>query len=165
MRLAPIVVLACGNPSRGDDALGPVLLARLQEWLHAEGRAGEFDLIGDFQLQVEHALDLVGRRLALFIDAGQQTPGPFVFRRAQAAAVAAHSTHALSPEAVLAVLPQIGERRPPPAFMLCVRGESFILGECMTAAATRNADAAFALLQELCGEANVDAWLSRASAD
>ncbi|HPT50780.1 MAG TPA: hydrogenase maturation protease [Accumulibacter sp.] len=161
MPLAPIAILACGNPSRGDDALGPVLLARLQEWLHAEGRADEFDLIGDFQLQVEHALDLVGRRLALFIDAGQQTPAPFVFRCARATAVATHSTHALSPEAVLAVLPQIGERRTPPAFMLCVRGESFVLGEAMSAAATRNADVAFALLQALCGDANEAVWSAR----
>ena len=87
MSPAPVVILACGNPSRGDDALGPILLDRLQAWLESAGCAGladDFELIGDFQLQVEHALDLIGRRLALFIDAGQQTPAPFVFRRAQA---------------------------------------------------------------------------------
>jgi hypothetical protein len=47
----------------------------------SEGLADGFELIGDFQWQVEHALDLAGRRLALFIDAGERTPAPFVFVR------------------------------------------------------------------------------------
>ena len=61
--------------SRGDDGLGPLLLARIAEagWDNAE-------LIEDFQLQIEHALDLQGADLALFIDAGKDTPAPFSFR-------------------------------------------------------------------------------------
>jgi hypothetical protein len=77
--VAPVVVFACGNPSRGDDALGPLLLDQLQIWLDEEGLADGFELISDFQWQVEHALDLVGRRLALFVDAGQQTPAPWLW--------------------------------------------------------------------------------------
>lgn len=161
MPLAPVLVLACGNPSRGDDALGPLLLERLQAWLDSAGLAAGFELIGDFQLQVEHALDLVGRHLVLFIDAGQQTPAPFVFRQLQATDVASHSTHALSPEAVLAVLPRINHEAPPPAFLLCVRGESFALGEGLSGAATRHAEAAFERLQALCRVAKLDAWQAR----
>jgi Ni,Fe-hydrogenase maturation factor len=50
------VVLGCGNPSRGDDALGPALLDRVEEWLrlHPDRRVVA---LGDFQLQVEHTLD------------------------------------------------------------------------------------------------------------
>ena len=86
MSLAPVVILACGNPSRGDDALGPMLLDRLQDWLAGEGLSTGYELIGDFQWQVEHALDLAGRRLALFLDAGQRTPAPWVLRQVQALA-------------------------------------------------------------------------------
>ncbi len=164
--LAPVVILACGNPSRGDDALGPILLDRLQTWLETAGCAGladDFELITDFQLQVEHALDLVGRRLALFIDAGQQTPAPFVFRRAQAIDSASPSTHSLPPESVLAVLPRISREAPPPAFILCVRGERFELGEGLSPAAMRHAHAAFELLNELCRAADVGAWQARVS--
>ena len=71
---APVVILACGNPSRGDDALGPLLLEHLEAWLAAEGLSNGFELIGDFQLNIEHALDLAGRRLALFIDAPGAVP-------------------------------------------------------------------------------------------
>lgn len=158
------MVLACGNPSRGDDALGPILLDRLQAWLESAdfaGLADDFELIGDFQLQVEHALDLVGRRLALFIDAGQQTPAPFVFRRAQVIDSASPSTHSLPPESVLAVLARISQEAPPPAFVLCVRGERFELGEGLSPAATSHAEAAFELLQELCRAADVGAWQAR----
>lgn len=164
--LAPVVILACGNPSRGDDALGPILLDRLQAWLESSGCAGladDFELIGDFQWQVEHALDLVGRRLALFIDAGQQTHAPFVFRRAQAIDSASPSTHSLPPESVLAVLARINQEAPPPAFVLCVRGQRFELGEGLSTAATRHANAAFELLKELCRAVEVGAWQARES--
>ncbi len=161
---APVVVLACGNPSRGDDALGPLLLERLQNWLHSVGLADGFELIGDFQLQVEHALDLTGRRLALFIDAGEQTPSPYAFRQVAAAGVVSPGTHALPPAALLAVLRRIGEP-PPPAFVLCVRGERFALGEGLSRAARDHADAAFELLTEICRASRVDAWQARVTGD
>lgn len=161
MPLAPILILACGNPSRGDDALGPLLLDRLQGWLESAGLAAGCELIADFQLQIEHALDLVGRRLVLFIDADRQCAPPFVFRQAQASsALASHSTHALSPEAVLAVLPRIDHEAPPPAFVLGVRGESFVLGEGLGEAAAGHADSAFALLQELLRTPEISHWQS-----
>jgi hydrogenase maturation protease len=154
---APVVVFACGNPSRGDDALGPLLLDRLQNWLDAEGLAGGFELIGDFQLQIEHALDLADRRLALFIDAGHETPAPFVFREVAALEVAGHSTHALPPESVLAVLSRIGGKTPP-AFLLCVRGEQFELGEGLAAAASGYAEVSFDFLKQLVSRPDEAAW-------
>jgi len=160
-RAAPVVILAVGNPSRGDDALGPLLLERLRDWLDAAGLRSDFELIEDFQLQVEHALDLVGRRLALFIDAGQGTPAPFAFqpvRAGRGSGLVRHSTHALSPEAVLAVLPRIGESTVPAAFVLAVRGERFELGEAPSEAARVHADAAMCLLQALCRNPEVEAW-------
>jgi len=67
--VAPLLVLAVGNPSRGDDALGP----RLLDALHAAGADldGQVELLGDFQLQIEHVLDLRGRRAVLFVDAAR----------------------------------------------------------------------------------------------
>jgi hydrogenase maturation protease len=162
--LAPVVILACGNPSRGDDALGPVLLDRLQRWLDEQRLADGFELIGDFQWQVEHALDLVGRRLALFIDAGEQTPVPFVLARVEATNQTTPSSHALSPAAVLAVLARISDEPPPPVFVLCVATERFELGEGLSAAAARHADCAFELLQTLCQAARFDAWTAQLSA-
>ena len=45
-----IAVLGCGNPSRGHDALGPILLERVEEWTRAHpGRP--VVVAQDFQFQ------------------------------------------------------------------------------------------------------------------
>lgn len=156
--IPPVVIFAVGNPSRGDDAIGPELCGRLEKWLEIEGLAEQFELIEDFQLQIEHALDLQGRQLALFIDAGANTPAPFTFQRIAPAAGIAHTTHELPPEAVLQVYVQTEGVEPPPAFVLCVRGEEFELGEPLSAAAESHLDAAFGLLAQLCRQAVLVEW-------
>ena len=146
---APVVVFAVGNPSRGDDAIGPGLCARLEKWLAREGLSERAELIEDFQLNIEHALDLAGRELALFIDAGENTPAPYVFEQIYPAAIPSHSTHALPPQAVLQVFRQTEGREPPPSFVLCVRGECFELGEGLSAEALDRMDEAMNRLEQL----------------
>lgn len=155
---APVVVFAVGNPSRGDDAIGPVIAGRLEQWLAVEGLAGQVEVIEDFQLNIEYALDLKGRELALFIDAGENTPDPYVFRQIQASPTASHSTHALEPPAVLQVYLQIEGQQAPPSFVLCVRGEGFALGEDLSPAAQQSTAAAMALIERLLRRASPAAW-------
>ncbi len=156
--VAPVLVFAVGNESRGDDALAPLLLRRLDAWLKKEGRSADFELIEDFQLQVEHAMDLAGRQMVLFIDAGMDTPVPYAFYRAQAWDSRTPYSHALAPEAVLAVYPQIYREAPPPAFILCIRGEQFELGSPLSPAAASRLDSAMDFMQQLLQEAEVSAW-------
>jgi hydrogenase maturation protease len=139
---APVLVLAVGNPSRGDDALGPELAARVE----AAALPG-VEVITEFQLQVENALDLDGRERVVFVDAGTGTPGPFELRRAQPAEDFLHTSHALSPEAVLATYKRITGNEPPEAWVLCVRGEAFELGEGLSGAAATNLEAAWEALR------------------
>lgn len=141
----PVLVLAVGNPSRGDDALGPALAARLE----AAGLPG-VEVIQDFQLQVEHALDLVGRERVLFVDAGTGTPAPFELAEVLPADDFRHTSHALSPAAVLAAYARIRSEAPPPCRLLCVRGEQFELGAPLSAAARRHLEAAWEALLEAC---------------
>ena len=155
---AAVVIFAVGNPSRGDDAIGPECYGRLAKWLKNEGLADQVELIEDFQLQIEHALDLQGRELVLFIDAGEQTPAPFVFTQIFPSTAASHTTHALAPEAVLQVYRQTEGSAPPPAFVLCVRGEEFELGEPLSAAASQHCAAALDLLTQLCRQHSHSAW-------
>ena len=155
---APVVILAVGNPSRGDDAIGPLLCERLAAWLNDEQLAAYFELIEDFQLNIEHALDLLGRELVLFIDAGEGTRAPFCFSRVVPAAGMAHCSHELAPEAVLEVFRRTMQQEPPPAFVLCVRGEDFELGEPLSAAARDNVELAWGCLQQLFRHPDRDNW-------
>jgi hydrogenase maturation protease len=150
MSPAPWLVLAVGNPSRGDDALGPALLERLHD--AGVSSDGEVELLADFQLQVEHALDLQGRRGVLFVDAARPcsalaTAGGAALTAIVAAAGMVPASHALRAEAVLQVAAQLGGQAPP-AWQLAIAGESFALGEGLTVAATRHLDRAVLLAQQ-----------------
>jgi len=73
---APLLVFGWGNPSRGDDALGPLFVERLRGMAERAGLGG-MEFLEDYQLQVEHALDLVGRVRVLFVDASLDCRAPF----------------------------------------------------------------------------------------
>ena len=156
---AGVVVIAVGNRSRGDDAIGPLLLDRLEAWQASGDRSTEIELIEDFQLHIEHALDLVGRRLVLFVDAGTGTTAPFDFYATEAVAPGGgHSSHALAPAAVLGVYRQVTGENPPPAFVLCVRGDQFDLGEDLSGPARAHVEAAWQQLVALCERPDVGHW-------
>lgn len=156
--IPPILIFAIGNESRGDDALAPLLLRRLDAWLQAEGRAGDFELIEDFQLQVENVTDMAGRKMVLFVDAGMDTPAPYAFYRAQTSGSHPLYSHALTPEAVLALYQQIYREAPPPAFVLCLRGEQFELGFPLSPAAENRLEAAMNFMRDLLREEEIAAW-------
>jgi hydrogenase maturation protease len=139
--MAPVLLIGIGNPSRGDDALGPLAIERLE----ALGLANT-ELLTDFQLQVDHALDLVGRREVVFIDAAASGPEPFSFEPVIPAADASAITHALSPAAVLEAYQRVTEAPLPAAFVLAVRGYNFELGATPSVTAAANLDAALQML-------------------
>ena len=140
---APTLVFSWGNPSRGDDALGPVFSERIE----AMGLPG-VECLTDFQLQVEHALDLKGRERILFVDASLTAAPPFQIGTIEAGRDASFSSHALSPRAVLQAYRDVEGTEPPPAWLLGIRGERFELGEPLSVAATANLNAAMAWARE-----------------
>ena len=148
MRPASILVLAVGNLSRGDDALGPLLAERV-----TAAALADVEVIVDYQLQVEHALDLVGRKRVIFVDAGVDTESPFEFRWVVPAADYLHTSHALSPEAVLATYVRLQGKPPPESWLLCIRGERFELGEELSDEACERLEAATQALLNVIGRA------------
>lgn len=166
MSAARVVVLSCGNASRGDDAIGPTLHERLDAWYskHREALADrlELTLVHDFQLQIEHALELEHQDLALFIDAAASGPAPYALSPVAPEAAPTYTTHALPPAEVLAVFAKITGRAPPPAFVLAVRGASFELGEGLSPAAKGHVEAAWTRVTLLLARPVIDAWSSHA---
>jgi hydrogenase maturation protease len=153
-----LLILACGNPSRGDDALGPLFLERLARGREPRGDCDDVELLADFQLQIEHAVDLGERDLVLFVDASASCPPPFQFARLRPARDTSYTSHALSPAAVLHVYQQINHALPPPAFQLAIRGERFELGEPPSAAAEAHLAAALEFTGRLLARRDVEIW-------
>jgi hydrogenase maturation protease len=139
---APTLIFGWGNPSRGDDALGPLFVEHFAELARRHPEWGEVECLTDFQLQVEHALDLQGRRRVLFVDASLDAPAPCSLARIEAARDDSFTTHAMSPQAVLKVYTDIEDGAPPPCWLLAIRGERFELGESLSDAARHSLQAA-----------------------
>lgn len=128
---APILVLAVGNPSRGDDAAGPWLADQLDQWLSQSGISlqDQVEVLCDQQLMVEHALDLVDRQRVLFIDAAAQLPTAFCWTRVSPSpAGPAVSSHQCTPAQLLQLCADTLNAPVPPCWLLSVRGEGFELG-------------------------------------
>lgn len=157
MSIPRLLILAVGNPSRGDDALGPLFLDRLAALREQEGGWDNIELLTDFQLQIEHAVDLENRELVLFVDASVSCTPPYQFTPLQPARDTSYTSHALSPAAVLHVYQQINAN-PPPAFLLAIWGESFELGNSLTPGAEENLKAAFGFAEQLLKQATEENW-------
>jgi hydrogenase maturation protease len=156
--VSPVLICAIGNESRGDDALGVKLLRELDAWLKAESRAEQFELLEEFQLQIEHAMDMKDRHLVLFVDAGINVAAPFLFYRAQQNDGPVLYSHALAPEALLKVYAQFYKEAPPDVYILCIRGESFELGEGLSPQADENLEAALEFGKKLAKQPQRQIW-------
>jgi hydrogenase maturation protease len=117
------LVLACGNPLRGDDGVA-IVLAR---YFRAEFCEPETDIRSSQQWTPDLAEQISQSDIVLFLDASATLPpGKVQFKRVEPAREFSSSmTHTLSPEALLALAVQLYSRRPERAFLLTIGGESF----------------------------------------
>lgn len=148
-----LVVFVTGNESRGDDAVGPMLLHELGPDLPSG-----VHVVRDFQLQVEHALELRDADLALFIDAACGLQAHFGFGEPDGSDAVSSFSHALSPSALLEVFRRIEGREPPPAFILGIRADRFELGEGLSESAAQGMDRALAFARGLLREPCAERW-------
>jgi hydrogenase maturation protease len=145
--MSRLLILACGNPSRGDDALGPCLIDRLS--MAPTLDRSRILLLTDFQLQIEHILDLEACERVIFVDAASTGPAPFVLVPVRSQPEIALSTHSLSPGTLLHLFRKVTGQAPPPARLLAIRGYGFDLGASLTDQARINLELAFGLLTRI----------------
>jgi hydrogenase maturation protease len=155
---APILIFGYGNPSRGDDALGPAFLERIDALRTVHPEWPGVELLTDFQLQVEHVLDMKGREFVLFVDAHATTRPPFSCERICPSASLAYTTHAMTPAELLHLYARVVGSQPPPSFLLGIRGEHFELGEPVSDAAAHNLECAVVFTAELLGRRDTELW-------
>lgn len=134
---APLLVLAVGNPSRGDDAFGPLLAEQFARWLSGQPLPiqASVALLVDFQLMVEHVYDLQGRRKVLFIDAAAQgAPGVPGLAPVQPSTRTTVHSHACTPAQLLGLYAELLKQPPPSSDLLSMPGEGFELGAALSPA-------------------------------
>ncbi|MBL8329765.1 MAG: hydrogenase maturation protease [Rubrivivax sp.] len=129
---APLLLIAIGNASRGDDALGPALAQALHD--HPARRSGQLEILSVYQLQIEHALALEGRRAVLLADASHEPLHAAATLHPLHPAASANTpfTHALPPGALLALARRVLHTPPPPVWLLALQGSHFELGSALS---------------------------------
>ena len=124
---APVLIIGIGNPSRGDDAIGPAIVARLEQLLAAEIAGGHVETLVDFQLQLEHTLDIAGREMVFIVDASVVAAESLVIARIAADDAPPAFTHIMSPAALRSAYERTFGPAPP-IWIVAVRGRTFDLG-------------------------------------
>jgi len=137
-----ILIIGYGNPGRGDDGLGPALIAELEK----------HDLPGvtldsDYQLNIEYSVDLAKHDLVIFVDASLKGDDPFKFSELEPSHECGISTHSITAESLLGLTMDLMPT-PPKAFLLAVCGYDFAFREGLTDKATQNLHKALDFLLE-----------------
>lgn len=142
-----VLVYGYGNPGRQDDGVGVALVDALEAWA-LSGRRPWLTFDRNYQLNAEDALAASAHGVVVFLDASQDQVEPFRFAAIQPSLTVSFSTHAMSPESVLALCRDLYGVRPS-GRLLTIRGYSWEPNQAMTAEARRNMEAAQAWLAPL----------------
>ncbi|SHH86648.1 hydrogenase maturation protease [Marivita hallyeonensis] len=131
------LLIGYGNPGRGDDGIGPAFA----HWAEAQALPG-LTVISDFQLKVEHAIQISEASQVIFVDACIGADRPVTLEPLAPSPSARIDSHSLHPSTVLG-LTQLLFDATPPAFILAIAGTSFeMLHDGLSDTAQRNIDIA-----------------------
>ena len=149
--MTKLLLFGYGNPGRGDDSLGPLLVESIQQLssLHI--------VKVDMQLLIEHATDLTGFDQILFVDADVSCEAPFEFSAVTAEKDSSYTSHRLSPAALLFIYEHIYRCNAPPSRLLRIRGYHFELGNELSTQAHANLHAALCYVQNTLMDSHLSA--------
>jgi len=100
----------------------------------------------NYQLNIEDALACAGYDTIVFVDAARGLRKPFTFTKIKAAAGMPAMSHALRPEAVMAIAAELYGKTPD-ARLLAIRGKRWEVGEGLSAEAEANLALALKFLE------------------
>ena len=124
-RLKHALVLACGNPLRGDDAVA----LHVAKALVTGFCDGETEVHSQHQWLPEMAETISEANLVIFVDASTEIPAGVVCNRLVVPSVPSQHalSHSMSPEKLLAMARDFYGTLPQEAFLVSIGGESFEL--------------------------------------
>lgn len=137
------LVLAFGNPVRGDDGIGPAAA----EYLENSGLEG-ITVDCNYQLSLEDALEVAEHEFTVFIDAALEGEEPFTFSEVEERNDPAIFSHALEPSRVLGLANGLFNRERT-GYLLGIRGYDFTMfSEGLTEKAQNNLKEAMEFITE-----------------
>ena len=150
--MAQAIILACGNPLRGDDGVAWHIARALQE----TSTKPQMKIVCAQQWTPEMAEDISQAELAIFVDASAAiAAGEIRVERISVSDVALTvETHALSPMQLFSLATELYQRVPEKAFLLTIGGQSFEHGDQLSEAAHRAIPAACHRIQALLAAGN-----------
>lgn len=141
---ANTIIFGIGNSARQDDGLGWAFLDEIAKQNKFEGK-----LHYRYQLNIEDAETVSNAEQVIFVDAftGKQSES-CVFEECKLNGEITYTTHALNPEAVMALCNDVYKKHPK-AWVLKIKGNEWELGEGLTPEAKNNLNAAVKLVSEM----------------
>ena len=145
-----MLLLACGNPLRGDDGVG----WKIAEALQQDPAYANVKVIITQQFTPELAEDLRDADTVVFVDASATTAAGEValVELSPAQAMPRMLTHHMPPDSLLKLTQELYGRLPQRAFAVVVGGECFELGEKLTEGVQAAIPKALAALQDIFAE-------------
>lgn len=160
-QLKTVLLLAYGNLSRGDDALAPLLIDRIQQQGIASSSGYTLKYCQDYQIQIEHVMDMQQCERVILMDASQSLQKPIDFYPVQESAETCYTTHGMSASNLLHTYRQVHHEAPPDTYMLAIQGIQFELGQPLSSQAKINLNHAFVFLTELLSGGDTQPWAPR----
>jgi hydrogenase maturation protease len=158
MAVKPVLVFGYGNVSRGDDALAPLLIERLQNEQVTSACGHPIKYLTDYQIQIEHILDMQGCERVLLIDAHQSLQRPFQFYQVSAKLETSYTTHGMTPSTLLHTYETTLRMSAPLTCVLAIQGEAFNLGEPLSTVAGSNLLSAYKYCMEIFKHSDFAKW-------
>ena len=153
-----LLIFAYGNISRGDDALAPLLVERLQQQGVVQGCGLQLKFLSDYQIHIEHVMDMQQCQRVLLIDAAQQLPQAYRLYPVTAQQQTLYTTHGMSPATLLHTYRQVLHEEPPATAMLAIGGYQFELGQVLSPQAEENLAQAEQFLKSLLAADDFSRW-------
>ncbi len=150
------LLLACGNPLRGDDGFGGWVASKAQEQFDNS----QLEVMASRQFTPEMAEPISTADTVIFVDCSATAePGQVSVHPVEATTKPARiMTHHMSPESLLWMSRELYGRVPRIAYLVTVGGESFKMEERLSDAVRGAAPAVLRMVGEMVQAAKVQRW-------
>jgi hydrogenase maturation protease len=154
--MTPALLLACGNPLRGDDGLGEWLATKAQERFVSS----QLEVMASRQFTPEMAEPISIADTVIFLDCSATSAAGQISLHSVVATTkpARLMTHHMSPESLLWMSRELYGRVPRVAYLITVGGQSFKMEERLSDAVRNAAPAVLAMVEEIVQAAKGQWW-------